>query len=59
MKEALRKFDDGGEGSEVDLGEVYDHLAYVEFQVRSNLVRGRRDGLVEKGLCIVCLFSSV
>lgn len=33
MKEALNKFDQGGEGSEVDLGEVYDHLAYAEFQV--------------------------
>lgn len=39
MKEALGKFDDGGEGSEIDLGDVYDHLAYAEFQVRSNLVR--------------------
>ena len=37
MKEALSKFDDGGEGSEVDLGDVYDHLAYAEFQVRSSL----------------------
>lgn len=45
MKEALGKFDDGGEGSEVDLGEVYDHLAYAEFQVCSNLVMGRREGL--------------
>ena len=45
MKEALGKFDDGGEGSEVDLDEVYDHLAYAEFQVCSNLVMGRREGL--------------
>ena len=33
MKEALKKFDEGGEGSEIDLGEVYDHLAYAEYQV--------------------------
>ena len=33
MKETLNKFDQGGERSEVDLGEVYDHLAYAEYQV--------------------------
>ena len=33
MLEALRKFDEEGAGSDLDLGEVYDHLAFAEFKV--------------------------
>ena len=33
MLEALRKFDEEGAGSDLDLGEVYDHLAFSEFKV--------------------------
>ena len=35
MLEALKKFDEGGEGSDLDLWEVYDHLAFAEYKVRS------------------------
>ena len=49
MKEALKKFDEGGEGSEIDLGEVYDHLAYAEYQVCLKLVRKKGGAMAEGG----------